>query len=320
MFDTGSDINIVSKSFVIRNDLSGSVISLEEPRPVMGLGGLQTIVHELMNIKWQFRTDSPMRDVHCYVIDVDQNDFDILLGGKFLREHKLLVVQEPGGYGLLMPMNTIPTVRMAGCGLMPDMKNGDHIREMERARKRRALEDAKQAKKRPGQGPPPEYSIKARDLGIRDFEFDVPARPVGQQQVAQHHAQIYAHRDGRVVEHEDDSIQAHHYPHSRQQKNVVSLSVSPSDMRPAPPKRTWTLSSMMGKADKSAPRSEKHDISLLSMATPGTTYSGTTYPGDSPNPSLHPFGPLKRKPTIKERVDAKWRKVISIVLVSNHEL
>ena len=92
MFDTGSEVELIARSFVSRNRLTDLVKQSETPKTLMSLGSLYAIAKEVISLVWIFQPESPPRDLTCYVVDFPTEDLDILLGRAFLHKHNLLVV------------------------------------------------------------------------------------------------------------------------------------------------------------------------------------------------------------------------------------
>lgn len=120
IFDTGSEIEIVSPTFVARNGLQKMVLRLETPTPVMGLGGVQTVVYETLTLDWQFKHGSPYRSIRCFLVDVGNDQFDVLVGGRFLSKYQLLVAQDPREE--VVQSCHVPNVRMAWISSLARMK------------------------------------------------------------------------------------------------------------------------------------------------------------------------------------------------------
>jgi hypothetical protein len=95
IFDTGSDVELVNTSFIERNGLAELLTQLKVPKTMMGLAGACIVSEGKIRLTWKFEHTSTPRDIICYLVEVHEKEFDILLGRSFLHEHGLLVVQDP---------------------------------------------------------------------------------------------------------------------------------------------------------------------------------------------------------------------------------
>jgi hypothetical protein len=95
LFDSGSDADLISQSFVERSGLQQLVTPLTAPRSIVGLGGSFMVAKEEIKLDWTFSSKSPTLPLRCYLIDMGLGEFDLLLGRVFLYEHKILVLQAP---------------------------------------------------------------------------------------------------------------------------------------------------------------------------------------------------------------------------------
>ena len=95
LFDSGSDAELISKSFVENSGLARMVNRLSTPRSLVGIGGGLTVAKEEIMLQWTFSNKSPTLPLHCFVAERGLGDFDLLLGRGFLFEHSILVLQAP---------------------------------------------------------------------------------------------------------------------------------------------------------------------------------------------------------------------------------
>jgi hypothetical protein len=109
IFDTGSELELVSHAFVERNGLSELVTLSNSAQVMTGVGGLKTIAKEMIKLTWFFQGGSTPRELTCYLIDIPEEDFDILLGSSFLHHHKLLVVDDPSLTRRMKPVAKVRT-------------------------------------------------------------------------------------------------------------------------------------------------------------------------------------------------------------------
>ncbi len=91
LFDTGSDIELISRSFIERVGLQPLVMRSETPRNLTALGTWEGCLHEEVAFTWRF-LDHVVQNVTFYVIDLVDDDFDILLGGQMLHTNGVLGV------------------------------------------------------------------------------------------------------------------------------------------------------------------------------------------------------------------------------------
>jgi len=94
MFDTGSEVDLISRHFVTRHGLTDSVMSSCSPRALAGFNGAVTIANFEVRLIWIFQPESPPRALSCYVVDLPVEGPDLLLGSTFLQKHSLLLVRD----------------------------------------------------------------------------------------------------------------------------------------------------------------------------------------------------------------------------------
>jgi hypothetical protein len=107
LFDTGSDVEIISNLFVERFGLTAFIAPSPTPRPLYGFGGARAWTTGDVHLKWYFDFNSSPQIVTFSLVDRPEDDFDILLGGQFLHKNRILVVSD----GLHLN-TTIPQVRV----------------------------------------------------------------------------------------------------------------------------------------------------------------------------------------------------------------
>jgi hypothetical protein len=95
LFDSGSDAELISKSFIENAGLVKRLHRLSSPRSLVGIGGGLTIAKEEVMLQWTFSNKSPTLPLRCFVAETGLGYFDLLLGRGFLFEHRILVLQAP---------------------------------------------------------------------------------------------------------------------------------------------------------------------------------------------------------------------------------
>ena len=108
LFDSGSELELVSRAFVESSGLTRRVKLSANPRSIIGLGQGQMMAKEEITLTWIFSNKSPMIDVCCYLVDVSEHEFDLLLGGDFLHKNQILMLQPPKPLGT----GQIPTAKV----------------------------------------------------------------------------------------------------------------------------------------------------------------------------------------------------------------
>jgi hypothetical protein len=95
LFDSGSDAELISKSFIENAGLMSMITPLSTPESLVGIGGSLMTAKEEITLQWTFSNKSPTLPLRCFVVEIGLGDFDLLLGRGFLFEHKILVLQAP---------------------------------------------------------------------------------------------------------------------------------------------------------------------------------------------------------------------------------
>ncbi|KAF2093054.1 hypothetical protein NA57DRAFT_61910 [Rhizodiscina lignyota] len=95
LFDSGSDVEFISKHFVEKAGLMYLVSPLASPRLIAGLGGGSIVSKEEITLNWTFSNKSPRLPIRCYLVERGLDCFDLLLGRELMFEYKILILQTP---------------------------------------------------------------------------------------------------------------------------------------------------------------------------------------------------------------------------------
>lgn len=143
LFDTGSDVELVSRGFVENAGLSTLITPLKAKRFIVGLGGGQLTAVEEVVLKWIFCNKSPIVEVKCYVVDLPEDEFDLLLGREFLHRNEIVVLQLPN-----LPANRPPTVAKARATTVTVDPTTDQIQQLQVLDHHNSISAEKNARKR----------------------------------------------------------------------------------------------------------------------------------------------------------------------------
>lgn len=96
-YDTGSDVNIISKEFAMEHDLGDLLNEIEgggsQEDILLGLDDHEYRVRFTITLSWCAATMHKMRKTKFHV--TDQLPYDLLLGNDFIQENSVLYVPRP---------------------------------------------------------------------------------------------------------------------------------------------------------------------------------------------------------------------------------
>ena len=119
LFDTGSELNLVSRSFITWNGLRHFIKKSSAPQPLTAFGTWEDWLDEEIQLSWQFNGHI-YNDIRYYIIDLPDNDFDLLLGGEFLHSNQILEVVERRRSANSMPKARVRATGNKGSFNLPD--------------------------------------------------------------------------------------------------------------------------------------------------------------------------------------------------------
>lgn len=105
-FDTGSDINLISRHFLEREDISAEERELDQKQSYESIEGIHHEAKSKVKVHW-FLNNTPYTQVTEF-FPVNDNSFDLLLGNPFIREKQIFY---PNPKVLMMGQRKVDTGR-----------------------------------------------------------------------------------------------------------------------------------------------------------------------------------------------------------------
>jgi hypothetical protein len=92
LFDTGSEVNLVSRSFVKLSGLETQLRKLSCPRSICAVQNTEFWIDQELIVDWYFDKRSTAKTINLFLVDIPGDDIDVLIGGEFLHKHRILVL------------------------------------------------------------------------------------------------------------------------------------------------------------------------------------------------------------------------------------